>query len=92
MDAFHWNSSAQTSFDFLKEALTKALILSLLDFTKIFVLQTYASGTGIGTILTQNGHPISYSKKLCPKLQIHQLTYGDYMQSLRLSRNDDITF
>lgn len=69
-DAFHWNPSAQNSFDSLKEALTKAPILALPDFTKTFVLQTDASGTGIGAVLTQNGHPVSYfSKKLCPKLQ-----------------------
>lgn len=54
------NPSAQKSFEAVKVALTKAPILALSGFTKTFVLQTNASGTGMGAVVTQNGHPISY--------------------------------
>lgn len=66
-DASNWNPSAKISFDALKEALTNAPILALIDF---IVLYTDASGAGIGAVLTQNGHPVSYfNKTLCLKLQ-----------------------
>lgn len=48
--------------------MTSALVLSLPDFSKQSVIQTDASRTGMGAVLTQDGHPISsFSKKFYPK-------------------------
>lgn len=45
-------------------------VLQLPDFTVPFVIQTDASGTGVGAILLQRGHPLAYfSKQLSPRLQ-----------------------
>jgi len=41
--------------------MMKAPILALLDFGAPFILEIDASGTGMGAVLLQFGHPIAYS-------------------------------
>lgn len=69
-DGFAWSTHAQSAFDVLKQALTQAPILTLPDFTLPFVLETDASGDGIGAVLSQNKHLIAFfSKKLSPRMR-----------------------
>ena len=69
-DAFHWTPETTKAFDSLKATMFTAPVLGLSDFSKPFEVETDASGTGIGAILLQDGHPIAYfSKKICPRLQ-----------------------
>ncbi|MCI33351.1 hypothetical protein A2U01_0054568, partial [Trifolium medium] len=68
-DAFQWSDQAQNAFELLKEAMTKAPVLALPNFEEDFVIETDASGIGMGAVLIQGNHPICYfSKKFCPKL------------------------
>ncbi|MCH91435.1 hypothetical protein A2U01_0012362, partial [Trifolium medium] len=49
--------------------MSEVPVLSLPNFEEKFVLETDASGTGMGAVLIQNGHPICYfSKQFCPKM------------------------
>ncbi|KAK2367199.1 hypothetical protein QL285_080510 [Trifolium repens] len=69
-EAYQWNDQAEMAFQQLKNVVTTAPVLALPDFQKPFILETDASGTGIGAVLHQDGHPISYfSKKLVPRNQ-----------------------
>lgn len=52
-DSVKWYVSAITAFNKLKEVMTSALVLAIPNFKKPFVLETDASGTGIGAVLSQ---------------------------------------
>eukprot|EP00253_Pinus_taeda_P034573 PITA_34573 len=73
--AFSWSDTAQQAFDRLKEVMSNCPVLALLDFTQPFVLECDASGEGIGAMLMQGGHSITFeSRKLLP----HERLYSIY--------------
>ncbi|KAL9450635.1 hypothetical protein AB3S75_012375 [Citrus x aurantiifolia] len=70
-EAFHWSPAASDAFMTLKNAMVAAPVLHLPDFELEFVIETDASNIGIGAVLMQRGHPISYfSQKLGPRLRV----------------------
>nr|KYP41746.1 Retrovirus-related Pol polyprotein from transposon 297 family [Cajanus cajan] len=69
-DNFYWTEQITITFENLKAAITRAPVLALPDFSKLFTLETDASGMGIGIVLSQEQHPIAFfSKKLTPRMQ-----------------------
>ena len=69
-NAFQWNSEVQQAFENLKNAMVNSPVLALPNFEEEFIIETDASGYGVGAVLQQNGHPIAYlSKTLAPKHQ-----------------------
>ncbi|PNX92431.1 Ty3/gypsy retrotransposon protein, partial [Trifolium pratense] len=69
-EAYQWTEQAEVAFHQLKNAITTAPVLILPNFKEPFILETDASGIGIGAVLHQQGHPIAYfSKKLVPRNQ-----------------------
>jgi hypothetical protein len=57
---FHWSKGANKTFEQVKKKMTKALIMHLPDFTKVFEVEYDASGVGIGGVFSQERHPIAY--------------------------------
>ncbi|GJZ29099.1 retrotransposon-related protein [Tanacetum coccineum] len=69
-NGFGWNPTAQEAFDKLKQTMVEAPVLKLPNFNELFVIETDASQTGIGAVLQQGGHPVSYySKSLATRHQ-----------------------
>jgi hypothetical protein len=55
-----WTSEHDKIFSTLKAALVQALVLSLPNFSKPFVVEAYTCGSGIEVVLMQEGHPLAY--------------------------------
>lgn len=69
-DNFQWSTSAQEVFENLKEKFISIPMLKLPYFSKTFILETDASGSGIEEVLSQDRHLIAYfSKKLTTVMQ-----------------------
>lgn len=63
-NAFEWSHKAQQAINALKNALVASPVLSLLDFSILFVVQTEASGQAMGAILLRGAHLIAYLSEL----------------------------
>jgi hypothetical protein len=65
-EKFVWNAERDEAFQTLKKLLTTSLVLAQPDITKFFNVYCDASGTGLGCVLIQEGHVITYSsRQLC---------------------------
>ena len=64
-DPFEWTAAAEEAFERLKCLMTRAPVLRLPDFNRVFEVACDASGVGVGGVLSQEGHPVEfYSQKL----------------------------
>ncbi len=67
-EAFRWSPEADTAFTALKSALSSAPVLQLPDFTKTFIVECDASGSGIGAVLHQGAGALAFfSRPLAPR-------------------------
>jgi len=76
---FIWTDTHAKAFTVLKQALCSAPVLALPEFSVPFHIETDASGSGVGAILQQNGHPLAFnSKALSPRnpgLSVYEKEY-----------------
>ena len=78
-DGFKWTQEAIEAFQQLKQAMVQAPIFALPNFTKKFIVEDDASSSGLGAVLTQDGHPIAFYSKA---LSIHALGWSTYKKEL----------
>jgi len=80
---FSWTTAHDQSFQALKQALSSSPVLALSDFSKPFSIETDASASGIGVVLTQEGHPLAFlSKALGPRSRGLSTYEKEYMAVL----------
>ena len=73
---FEWTSECQLAFDRLRQRLVIAPVLAFPDFTRTFILDTDASDTRIGAVLSQSmedgcEHVIAYASRVLTKPERH---------------------
>eukprot|EP00252_Welwitschia_mirabilis_P022227 TRINITY_DN5971_c0_g1_i1.p1 TRINITY_DN5971_c0_g1~~TRINITY_DN5971_c0_g1_i1.p1 ORF type:complete len:224 (+),score=25.42 TRINITY_DN5971_c0_g1_i1:1403-2074(+) len=69
-NAFLWDEKTDKAFQYLKQAMTSAPMLTLSNFSIPFVVETDASKSRIGAVLMQLERPIAFfNKKMGPKMQ-----------------------
>ena len=81
-DSFHWLAQADLAFNTLKQAMSQPPILALLDFTKPFVIECDASGTGLRAILMQNHRPLAFHSQALKGKSLHLSTYEKKLLAL----------
>ena len=84
-DGFHWSEIAEKAFLTLKQAMIQAPVLALPDFAKQFVVESDASGTGLGAVLMQDGRPIAYYSKALSGRALVRFTYEKELMAIVLS-------
>ena len=62
-EAFSWAPKATQAFEEFKNTMCKDHVLVALEFTTIFIVECDSSGNGIGDVLIQEGHPISFESQ-----------------------------
>lgn len=70
----------------MKQAMCSTPVLALPDFSKTFVIETDACDTGIGAVLSQEGHPLAYYSKalgtMNQKLSIYEKEFMAIMMAV----------
>ncbi|GKB80584.1 putative reverse transcriptase domain-containing protein [Tanacetum coccineum] len=72
---FTWTREAAKAFDILKTKVTEVPVLALPNFDEVFQVECDASRVGIGGVLSQNQHPITFFNE---KLNDARRMYSTY--------------
>ena len=79
---FVWIEEAQETFDKIKYVMISCLVLAFPDFPKPFALECYALGIGIGVLLMQSGHPITFESRKLREYERHYSIYDKEMLAM----------
>lgn len=81
-DSFTWSEHAHIAFEQLKSILTSSPTLALPDFSKDFIVETYASFVGLGAVLMHGGHPIAFISKVLANRHLSLSVYEKKLMSI----------
>jgi hypothetical protein len=72
---FEWTPACEASFQALKNRLTTAPVLVMLDMEKPFLIYCDASGQGLGCVLMQDGCVVAYASRQLGKHEVNYPTH-----------------
>jgi hypothetical protein len=72
---YDWSEACFEAFKHLKKLLTTSPVLAQPDSTKPFDVYCYASGTGLGGVLIQEGRVVLYSSRQLRRHKGHYSTH-----------------
>ena len=70
------------AFTRLKEAVTQPLVLALLDFSRPFLIECDASGSGLGAVLMQEQRSIAFHNQALKEKYLHLSIYETELLAL----------
>ena len=74
-DQFQWGQEAAEAFLLLRKAMTTVPVLAMPDFNLQFVVESDASGVGLGAVLMQNQQPIAFFSHALTERQKQKSVY-----------------
>jgi hypothetical protein len=90
-NTFEWMPRRETNFQELKKRLTMALVLTIPNMEKPFLIYCDASGQGLGCVLMQDGHVVAYAsrqlRKHEEKYPTHDLVLAVVVHALKIWRH-----
>lgn len=79
-DNFGWTERAEQTFIELKQAMIKAYALVVPDLTRPFIIETDASGYGLGVVLIQGQQPVAFFiQTLGPQTRLKSIYENELM-------------
>jgi hypothetical protein len=79
---FEWTFECEERFQHLKNLLTSAPILNIVDPNEDFIVCIDACKEGLGEILSQNGHVICYESRKLKEHERHYATHDLELESI----------
>ena len=81
-DYFHWSPEVELAFNTLKHIVSNPPVLALPNFSKPFVVECNASGSGLGAILMQDNRPLTFHSEVLKGRCLHLSTYKKKLLAL----------
>jgi RNase H-like domain found in reverse transcriptase len=85
---FKWIEAQDKAFHKVKEVITQNALLKFPDFNKIFDVHTDASQYQLGSVISQEGHPIAFYSRKRTETQCNYTVGEQEMQTIVETLNE----